>query len=283
MTGLTSFIKRHSLAVFISLVYLIGWLIQYFARMAQEQGNQGLWTALLALFTFVPGIVAAVLVLSLSDRVERSAFRDRLFTWRVGMRWYALALIVGSGAWLAGGWIVMAFGIPIDFNVAALQAAPIFLITVFIEEVGWRGFALPHFLSGYSTARSGLLLGIIWAIGHAPDYLREPFGLYAALFATLMIILTTQSIIMTWIFQWAGRVILPIVLLHWISNVMGGMFYSGDYSVQAMTTFMQVRVAVALVMLIVAGTLLFYEGRQRPHFQLNSDRQAKATTSGDAT
>jgi membrane protease YdiL (CAAX protease family) len=265
------------------MVYLIGWLIQYFARMAQEQGNQGLWTALLALFTFVPGIVAAILVLSISDRVERSAFRDRLITWRVGMRWYALALIIGSGAWLAGGWIVLAFGIPIDFNVAALQAAPILLITVFIEEVGWRGFALPHFLSRYSTARSGLLLGIIWAIWHAPDYLREPLGLYAALFATLVIILTAQSVVMTWIFQRAGRVILPIVLLHWLSNVMGGMFYNGDYSVEAMTTFMQVRVAVALLMLIVAGTLLFDEGRQRLHFQLDSDRQAKATTSGDAT
>ena len=176
----------------------------------------------------------------------------------------------------------MDFGIPIDFNVAALVAAPVFLITAFIEEVGWRGFALPDFLSRYSPARSGLLLGIIWAIWHAPDYLREPFALYAALFATLIIILTTQSIVMTWIFQQAGGVILPVVLLHAISNVMGAMFFNGDYSVVAMTTFLQVRIAVSLVMLIVAGALLIYDGGTRAHFQSDNDRQAKAATSGDA-
>jgi membrane protease YdiL (CAAX protease family) len=275
MSGFTSFIKRHSLAVFLSLVYLLGWLIQFFARAAQEQGDQGTWTILLALFTFVPGIVAAVLVLLSFDRAERSAFRHRLFTLRVGVRWYMLALIIGSGAWLAGAGIVSAFGIPLDFNVGALMAAPIFLITVFIEEVGWRGFAMPYFLLRYSTARAGLLLGHIWAFWHLPDYLREPFGLYAALFATLVVILTAQSIIMTWIFQRAGGVMLPVVLLHWISNEMARMFYSGGYSVDAMTIFLQVRLAVAGVMLIAAGIVLIYEVRTRGDFQLERDSQVE--------
>lgn len=275
MSSFTSFIKRHSLAVFLSLVYLLGWLIQFFARAAQEQGDQGTWTILLALFTFVPGIVAAVLVLASFDRAERSAFRHRLFTLRVGVRWYVLALIIGGGAWLAGGGIISAFVISLDFNAGALLAAPIFLITVFIEEVGWRGFVLPHFLAHYSTVRAGLLLGLIWAVWHLPDYLREPFGLYAALFATLVVILTAQSIIMTWIFQRVGGVMLPVVLLHWISNEMARMFYSGGYSVQAMTTFLQVRLAVALVMLVAAGTVLIYEVRTRGDFQLERDSQVE--------
>ena len=52
MSALTSFIKRHSLAIYLGLVFLFGWIIQFFARMAQEHGDQSSWTALLAADAF---------------------------------------------------------------------------------------------------------------------------------------------------------------------------------------------------------------------------------------
>ena len=36
------------------------------------------------------------------------------------------------------------------------------------EEIGWRGFATPHLLEKYNPLITGLIIGIIWSIWHAP-------------------------------------------------------------------------------------------------------------------
>src|SRR5262249_36238801 len=128
-----------------------------------------------------------------------------------------------------------------------------------------------RFLSKHSGIRSGMLLGIIWAVWHVPDYLREPFGTYLALFATFVIIVTAQSVIMTWIFQRTGGILLPAALLHWMSNVVAGVFYNGRYELQAISAFLQLRIAVAVVLLVVLGIVLVYQSRTqtiRPDFEL---------------
>ena len=45
------------------------------------------------------------------------------------------------------------------------------------EEVGWRGFALPHLQVDHSALRATTILTVVWGVWHAPFFLyRFEFG-----------------------------------------------------------------------------------------------------------
>ncbi|MBE0635927.1 CPBP family intramembrane metalloprotease, partial [Candidatus Bipolaricaulota bacterium] len=47
-------------------------------------------------------------------------------------------------------------------------ALPIALLAGVMEEFGWRGFMLPRLLKQHSAQKSALIVGIVWALWHAP-------------------------------------------------------------------------------------------------------------------
>lgn len=63
---------------------------------------------------------------------------------------------------------------------AILVSAPLTLFTTanividpgpWGEETGWRGFALPRLLTRFPPSMAAIVLGVIWAIWHAPAFL----------------------------------------------------------------------------------------------------------------
>lgn len=94
-----------------------------------------------------------------------------------------------------------------------------------LEELGWRGFALPVLLERYgSPLRASFVLGVIWMAWHLP---REVPGLLAgqpllpflqgqAMFLVLTIAL---SILATWGWLETGGSVLPAILIHGGTNV----------------------------------------------------------------
>jgi membrane protease YdiL (CAAX protease family) len=105
---------------------------------------------------------------------------QRLTCWRVGLRWYLVAVLlipVGQIALTA----VVAPNALRALSPAALAFYPGAYLAHFIfgplfEESGWRGFALPRLQSLYGPLKGTLLLGLLWSGWHfflyVPSWLR---------------------------------------------------------------------------------------------------------------
>ena len=102
-------------------------------------------------------------VAGLSD--ERRSFRHRLTTVRVGWRWYAVAIVLPL-THVGGVALATIAGGTIPFNPALLAILPLFLLTNFGEEIGWRGYALPKLQERMTPLAASLVLGLIWAAFH---------------------------------------------------------------------------------------------------------------------
>jgi membrane protease YdiL (CAAX protease family) len=139
-------------------------------------------------------------------------------------RWYFLALAVFPVLWGLGLFLTRALGMPMPrigtpSAGAVLQAFFYTLVfTGFAEEPGWRGFALPRLQARFSPLAASLVLGVFWAVWHAPARFGgiEDKPLADTLIEFVLIILLT--VLFTWLYNRTGSSILATMLLHTSMN-----------------------------------------------------------------
>lgn len=104
--------------------------------------------------------------------------------WRVGLQWYAVALLLPVAIVLVALYLVALFGgpSPTAAAFAGWYTLPLILLSTtlingpFTEEPGWRGFLLPRLQSSYSPLVASLIVGVIWASWHLPLLLSDLTG-----------------------------------------------------------------------------------------------------------
>jgi membrane protease YdiL (CAAX protease family) len=82
------------------------------------------------------------------------------------------------------------------------------------EELGWRGFALPRLLRRIGPVRASVLLGLVWAVWHAPLYWTTGATLEGTPVWLLLVQLPACAVLYTWVFQRTGGSALPAIVLH---------------------------------------------------------------------
>lgn len=90
------------------------------------------------------------------------------------------------------------------------------------EEIGWRGYALPHLQAKYSPFISTLILGFIWSIWHLPQFIVPPekTGMfYVTPIWSFVLTVIAANIIYTWVFNHTNGSILAVILLHTQMNL----------------------------------------------------------------
>ncbi|MEW6741845.1 MAG: type II CAAX endopeptidase family protein [Planctomycetota bacterium] len=153
--------------------------------------------------------------------VRRLAFQ--LIPWSVGRAWPVLAvcLLLPLGVVVLAVMILAALGTPVSpllwrewlpYPYCAVIGEGL-IGAGLIEEIGWRGFALPHLQRRCSALVSSLIIGVVWGFWHLPNFvLLSPieWGLVAACVANL----TAMSVVFTWAYNTTGGSLFAIVLLH---------------------------------------------------------------------
>lgn len=170
---------------------------------------------------FGPSLSGLLCTWLIYGREGMQALGARLRDWRVGRWWLALLIIPGITAltpllrWLAG--------YEVDTSAMRALLGPglgLGLIAGLMEEIGWRGFLLPHLLKRYSPLISTLLLGIvIWGglwHGYADYFGLGDKGLAFWLLMLLLgsALLTAWSLIITQVYQMTQGSLLLSILMH---------------------------------------------------------------------
>jgi uncharacterized protein len=240
MRTIKAFLKSHPLLSYFALTFAITWGLFVLAV-----GGPGGIPATKEEFTTLPlGAILAVLVgpsvsgIVLTGLVYgREGFRDlltRMRRWRVGARWYAVALLTAplvSTAVLIPLSLISPVFLPGIFASEAkvsfvLMGIVVGLIVGIFEELGWTGFAVPTLLKlRYGVLSTGLIVGVLWGAWHLLGNdiwasVATSGGLPPALFAVgvgLVLLvgqLPAYRVLMVWVYERSGGSLLLAILMH---------------------------------------------------------------------
>ena len=127
---------------------------------------------LLGIFGLFGPALAAIIMAAVTDgKSGVKALLSRVVLWRVGLRWYVIALGLPTVLALAtAGPELPARVIRIHSGRQVSVLDFVVFVLVVGEELGWRGYALPLLLEKRSAVTASLILGLIWGVWHLPTF-----------------------------------------------------------------------------------------------------------------
>jgi membrane protease YdiL (CAAX protease family) len=243
-------IRRRPLAAFFVLAFAFSWLPSA-SYLATRSGP--------TILSCGPALAAIVVISLTSGKQGVKALFRSMVQWRVGLRWWAVAIftpIVLSGL---AACLNIAFGAPTPSadDVAnwtnVLPTATIILLVPIIggawEEPGWRGFALPRLLAERSPLVSSLFLGALWALWHLPVYFVGDQHW------SDLVLVPIATVVFTWLFQNAFGSLMIAMVFHAMNNAVSGEYFSQwfDGSDSTRQSWMLVVVWSAAAALVLLG------------------------------
>lgn len=165
----------------------------------------------------------------------RSGFRDlwsQLTTWRVGIRWYAVAILTAPLS-VTASLLVLSAASPVFHpgylagsestpggvvTMGASLALAAGLVTGVMEELGWTGFVTPRLLARRSVVVVGVGMGVLWGAWHLVSNLwgsseqAPPLPLAEYLGALLFTFLPPFRVLLVWMYSRTGSLLLAMLM-----------------------------------------------------------------------
>ena len=178
-------------------------------------GPMGYTNPVFILVVYSPGIVGLVLVWRHYGLAGLRSFLRRLTLWRMSLRWW-LVLLVGMPAVFYAGALVNgnAGDFPFDPWYGVLPALVPALFIGPIEELGWRGVALPLLQRRFAPLYAALIVGVVAAVWHVPAFLLSGTKQSAWSFWPFFFGVVAIAVILTPMFNAAGGSLLVAALFH---------------------------------------------------------------------
>ena len=204
---------------FFVLTYALMWACFITVAAAGIPVYAPLGGVLVLLGTFAPSLVALWLTARTEGEGGVRALLGGVLRWRVATRWYVFALAyipaikltvalvhrLATGAWPRFGdepWYAILAAIAFS---TPFQAG---------EEIGWRGYALPRLAARFGLGRASILLGLIWACWHLPQFFIPEADTYGQSFLVYVLQVTALSVAMAWVYARTNGSLLLVMLLH---------------------------------------------------------------------
>src|SRR5438067_4133456 len=222
-----AFLKRHRLVAFFVIAFALSWYPWILALLRGQASGPN------PLGPFIAGIIVTAIVYGRSGLRE---FFGRIVRARVGLKWYAFALLAPVLLCLLAAGLALCFAQRPEISALStgkMRELPerFLFILLFIglgEESGWRGFALPHLQTKHTPLSASLILAPVWALWHLPLLGNEfPWPIVPA----FLVSVAGATFAQTWLFNHTrGSVFLPMLLHATVNTVGAGLifpFFSG--------------------------------------------------------
>jgi membrane protease YdiL (CAAX protease family) len=232
--------------------------------------------ALVGLGALLGPALAGILMTGVVD--GRAGFREllsRLRRWRVGIRWYAIALLTAPLLTIAN-LLALSLTSP-GFAPAILTtddkagllwtALTTGLMVPVFEEIGWTGFATPRLRRSHGVLATGVIMGALWGAWHLPLFAGTAASSGAIpplLFLAAMLFswLIPYRILMVWVYD-RTRSLLVAMLMH--TPIVISQYVLRPMAISAEATFVSLLTYGAALWLVVGVVALVNEGHLTPY------------------
>lgn len=184
-------IKRHPLIAFFVLAYALTWWVYPLLQVSPYLGFPGL---------LGPALAAIIVAAVAEGRAGIKDLLGRVVRWRVGARWYAVALGLPAVLALATAGLHLLLGAPTPVWFGRVSVLDLIIFVLIIgEELGWRGYALPRLLVSRSALSASLILGVLWGAWHLPTFFVAGTPQYGLPFSAFVLLTVAYSVVFTWV------------------------------------------------------------------------------------
>ena len=219
-----------TLWVFLALTFGLSWVPMALFMLFAEPftalfGEMGSTNPVFLLAVYAPGLSGAFLVWRHYGLKGLGGFFRRLALWRAPLTWWLFLLLGIPAIIYAAAAITGTIGEPFRFAPWYLvfpALAQSLLLGPLGEEFGWRGLALPLLQRRFAPFWASLILGLVWALWHAPAFVMSGTPQSAWSFGPFFVGLIAITVIMTPLFNASGGSLLVAILYH--LNIMNPIF-----------------------------------------------------------
>jgi membrane protease YdiL (CAAX protease family) len=263
MNSTSTYYQRYSLPLFLIITPLISLAIALFLPLPIE--------VIALLLLLVPSGMAILLIALTEGRRGLGALLKKLLQWQIGLKWYAVTLVLPIGIILAAGVLAYLLGWMPAVEIRAPAASQLIFNFIFIllvailEELGWRGYALPRLLAYRSPLASAIIIGVAWGILHIGIGLSDGRPWLPSFLVPLGL-----SVVMTWLFVHTAGSLAMAMLFH----------FAMDYSPQFLLANLPLEQAVwaqAIASLALAFSIMVVFG---PNLQRSRVLKPEAVNAG---
>lgn len=221
-------LRKHQIAVYFALVYGISWMCWVpvalvSSKLLPVELPKPVMLGALAAGICGPGLAALLLTGALEGKSGIRSLIKRLIPGQKIARWYLAVLFLPLALGLASLGIFNILGgeatMPDFRDPVTLLLFPgmfIFQLTLggSVEEIGWRGYALPRLLTGHSALMATIVLGGLWCLWHLPLFFIAGTGQSTMPFVLFALGSFPIAFTFTWFYIRTGGNLLIALLLH---------------------------------------------------------------------
>ncbi|WP_420630283.1 CPBP family intramembrane glutamic endopeptidase [Candidatus Leptofilum sp.] len=197
----------------------------------------------------------------------RVGFRDllsHLIKWRVGTRWYAVALLTAPLMI-----ITILFGLSLfspefqptlfasDNKLAVVSSAILAGLAIgFFEELGWTGFAVPRQKRHHGVLTTGLIVGVVWGAWHFLPFWES--NTFSATFPLLLLLgqlfswLPPYRILMVWVYDRTESLFVSVLMHASLMASLTALVPAGLSGVTLLTWILTWAAALWIIVAVVA-------------------------------
>src|SRR5215216_3522669 len=233
MKAIRTFTKSHPLLSFYALAFAVTWggLIMVVGGPSEILGSPERFETRFGLVLLAwlagPSVASIFMTGLVYGRAGLRELLRRMMRWRVGARWYAIALLTAP---------LLSVAVLLALSLSSSEYLPTILTTSdkgallllgivgtmvggIFEELGWTGFATPTLLrrKRYGVLGTGLIVGVLWGVAHFPLYYWASADLSGVLFvavvaANVLAWFPPYRVLMVWVYDRTESLLLAMLM-----------------------------------------------------------------------